>query len=173
MGSPGDIIPTNYIWADRLHVAHFELRPEVTLMITSAFPLLFVVAAILVFGATGNLLTWSPFVIGVQVVAVSLSAWARHSFQKGAFRVTAAPAGTTLIRRGPYRIVRHPMYSAALLFVWAAVVGHPLAWTLAIGVAVTGVVVARVVAEDRLLRGQFAEYDDYTRSTKALLPYVF
>ena len=65
------------------------------------------------------------------------------------------------------------MYSAALLFVWAAVVGHRSRLTLAVGVAVTGVAVAHVIAEERLLREQYPEYPDYDRATKALVPYVF
>jgi protein-S-isoprenylcysteine O-methyltransferase Ste14 len=142
-------------------------------MITSVLPLLFIVGAIVVLVVTGNLFSSSPFVIAVQVAAVGLNVWARRSFQEGTFRVSAAPAGTSIIRRGPYRIIRHPMYSAALLFVWAAVVSHVSALTLTIGLAVTIVVIVRVIAEERLLRAQYPGYHEYTRSTKALVPYLF
>jgi protein-S-isoprenylcysteine O-methyltransferase Ste14 len=47
------------------------------------------------------------------------------------------------------------------------------ALTLTIGVAVTAVVVARVIAEERLLSAQYPEYRDYARSTKALVPFLF
>jgi len=142
-------------------------------MIASALPLLFVVAAIGVLGVTGNLFGSSPFVILAQAAAVGLGVWARRSFQKGTFRVTAGPSSSSIIRRGPYRFLRHPMYSAALLFVWTSVVGHLSVLTLAIGIAVAAVVIARVIAEERLLRAQYPEYRDYTRSTKALVPYLF
>ena len=62
-------------------------------MITSALPLLFIVAAIAVLGVTGKLFDSSPFVVAAQASAVGLSVWARCSFRKGAFRVTAAPDG--------------------------------------------------------------------------------
>jgi protein-S-isoprenylcysteine O-methyltransferase Ste14 len=65
------------------------------------------------------------------------------------------------------------MYTAALLFVWTAVVSHVSVLTLAIGIAVTVVVVARVIAEERLLSAKYPEYQDYIRSTKALVPYLF
>jgi protein-S-isoprenylcysteine O-methyltransferase Ste14 len=142
-------------------------------MMTSALPLAFVVVAIGVLAVTGNLFTSSPFVIAAQVAAVGLNVWARRSFQEGAFRVSAAPASTSIVRLGPYRVIRHPMYSAALLFIWAGVVSHVSALTLTLGVAVTAVVVVRVIAEERLLRAQYPEYSAYARSTKALVPFLF
>jgi protein-S-isoprenylcysteine O-methyltransferase Ste14 len=142
-------------------------------MLASSLPLLFVVATIAVLGVTGNLLSWSLFVVAAQALAVGLSVWARRSFQKGTFRVTAAPGGHSILRRGPYRFIRHPMYAAALLFIWAGVGSHLSAWTLGAGAAVTGIVIARVIAEERLLRARYPEYESYMRSTKALVPYVF
>ncbi len=142
-------------------------------MITSAIPLVFVVAAIVVLAVTGNLLSMSPIVIAVQVAAVGLNVWARLSFQKGTFRVSATPGGPAIIRHGPFRVIRHPMYSAALLFIWAAVVSHVSALTLGIGVAATAVTVARVVAEERLLSAKYPDYSAYAETTKALVPYLF
>lgn len=142
-------------------------------MMASALPLLVVVASIVALGATGNLFSPSPLVIALQVGAIALSVWARRSFQKGAFRVTATPGGSSIIRSGPYRFLRHPMYAAALLFVWTAVVSHLSVLTIVIGVAVAAVVITRVVVEERLLRVRFPDYDDYARSTNALIPHVF
>jgi protein-S-isoprenylcysteine O-methyltransferase Ste14 len=142
-------------------------------MIASALPLLFVVAAIVVLAVTGNLFSASPFVIAAQAAAVGLNLWARRSFQKGTFRVSAAPGSSSIIRRGPYRFIRHPMYSAALLFVWAGIVSHVSVLTLAIGIAVTALTIARVIAEERLLSAKYPDYLEYTRSTKAVVPYLF
>ena len=142
-------------------------------MITSPLPLLLVVAAMLGLGVTGNLFSSSPFVIAAQAAALVLNLWARTSFQSGTFRVTAAPGGASLITRGPYRFIRHPMYSAALIFIWAGIASHRSIWTLAVGIAVTAVCIARVIAEERMLRAKYPEYLDYSRSTKALIPFVF
>jgi protein-S-isoprenylcysteine O-methyltransferase Ste14 len=142
-------------------------------MLASALPLLAVIVSIVALGATGNLFSPSPFIIAVQAGAVALSVWARRSFQEGAFRVTATPGSGSIIRDGPYRFVRHPMHGAALLFIWTAVVSHLSVLTLAIGLAVSVVVVARTVVEERLLRARHPEYDDYARLTKALVPYLF
>lgn len=87
--------------------------------------------------------------------------------------MSAALGGTSVIRRGPYRVIRHPMYSSALLFAWAAVVSHASVLTLTIGIAAKVMVIVRVVAEERLLRAHYPDYDDYAGSTKALVPYLF
>ena len=142
-------------------------------MIGSAFPLILVATAIAVLGVTGDLFASSPFVIALQVAAVGLSVWARISFKSGTFRITATPGVTSIITLGPYRFIRHPMYSAVLLFVWTAVVSHLSLLTLAIGVAVTVIVVTRVIVEERLLRTKFPEYLNYSQSTKALVPFLF
>jgi protein-S-isoprenylcysteine O-methyltransferase Ste14 len=141
-------------------------------MLTSPAPLLVVISAIVALALTGNLLDASPYVIAPQAIAVALSVWARRSFPKNTFRVAADPGASSVIRRGPYRFVRHPMYSAALLFIWAAILSHVSPWTLALGVFVTLVVWFRLIAEERLLRTRYSEYSEYARSTKALIPFV-
>ncbi len=141
-------------------------------MIQSPLPLLLVIAAIILLAVTGNLFSSSPWVIAAQVAAVLLNLWARASFQRGTFRVTAGPEATSLLRGGPYRLIRHPMYGAALVFIWAGVASHISAWTVATGVLVTAVCVVRVVVEERLLRATYPEYLAYSRSTKALIPFV-
>ena len=65
------------------------------------------------------------------------------------------------------------MYLAALVFVWAGIVSHASALTFIVGIALTAVVVARVIAEERLLRAKYPDYDVYTRTTNALVPYLF
>jgi protein-S-isoprenylcysteine O-methyltransferase Ste14 len=139
----------------------------------SPLPLLIVIAAIVALGVSGNLFSTSPLVIAVQVGAILLNLWARLSFQRGTFRVTAGPSADALITRGPYRFVRHPMYISALVFIWAGVASHISILTLGIGTLVTGVCIARVLVEDRLLRSRYPAYADYARSTKALIPFIF
>jgi len=142
-------------------------------VIASGLPLALVIVAIIGLGVTGNLFSLSPFVIVAQVAAVALNVWARVSFHKGTFRVTANPAAGSIIRNGPYRFIRHPMYSAVLLFVWAGIASHLSALTLAVGAAVTVICLVRVIVEERLLRATFPDYVDYEKSTSALIPLIY
>ena len=134
--------------------------------------LLIVIGAIVLLATTGTLFSSSPVVMFAQVLGIGLAVWARRSFPPSAFRVTAAPVGDAIIQRGPYRVIRHPMYSAALLFVWASILAHLMVWTGAVGLVVTSVVMIRTIMEERLLRARYSAYAAYAESTKALVPYV-
>ena len=86
--------------------------------------------------------------------------------------MTAVPAAHDVIQRGPYRLIRHPMYTAALLFIWAAVLSHASVLTVGVGLLVTILVSARIRMEERLLAEQYPEYAAYVRSTRAVVPYL-
>jgi protein-S-isoprenylcysteine O-methyltransferase Ste14 len=138
----------------------------------SRYALLLVIGAAVLLAATDGLFSSSAVVIAAQFLAVGISIWARRSFPTNSFRVDATPSAETVIRRGPYRLIRHPMYSAALLFIWAAVLSHFSVRTGAIGTAVTIIIALRVVFEERLLRERYPDYEAYTKVTKAIVPYL-
>lgn len=138
----------------------------------SRIALLVVIVGLVALALGGSLFSPSPLLILTQVVAVGLAVWARHSFPRGAFRATAIPGGDSVIRKGPYRFVRHPMYSAALLLIWSGIGAHISVWAAGVGVAATAVVLIRIAVEERLLRERYADYGDYVLTTKALIPFV-
>ena len=114
----------------------------------------------------------SILAVAGQLLAIGLSVWARCSFQDGQFIVHAEPVGEAMLRMGPYQAIRHPMYAAALLMIWSSVLGHPSPVTATLGVIVTIVIAIRIVTEDQFLREHFAEYAQYARTTKRVIPFV-
>ena len=131
-----------------------------------------VAAAILILLLTGNLLSWSPVVIAVQLAALAVATWARKSFPPATFSVTAAPRGTAVIERGPFRWVRHPQYASVLALIWAGVLSHLSVLSVAVGGSVTVVAALRIACEERLLTEQLPGYADYAQRTRRLIPFV-
>jgi protein-S-isoprenylcysteine O-methyltransferase Ste14 len=132
----------------------------------------FVAVPILILLIRGNLFSWSPLVILTQLLALALNVWARTRFPKGAFRVGPEPACGDFLRIGPYRWIRHPMYASALLFLWAGVLAY-WSWINAIlALTATAGAAVRIVDEERMRRGRYPAYSDYTASTKRVVPFL-
>lgn len=77
-----------------------------------------------------------------------------------------------LIRSGPYRIVRHPIYASMLcmFFGMAAIAATPLWFAVALALFLAGTEI-RVRVEDRLLAAHFGDqFRDYQRITRAYIP---
>jgi len=129
-------------------------------------------AAILYLMLSGNFFSASPFVIAGQLLAVALSIWARQNFQSGQFSIHAEPLEGTMLRTGPYKVIRHPMYAAALLLIWSSIFGHLSAVTAIIGLIVTCIIAIRIVTEEQYLSTRFPEYAEYSRITKRVIPFL-
>src|SRR5579862_911331 len=82
------------------------------------------VAGLLGLLATRQLFSSSPLVIGIQVLAAILFLWARMTFGLRSFHLAANPTEGGLVRSGPYRMIRHPIYSAMCLIAAAGAAGN-------------------------------------------------
>jgi protein-S-isoprenylcysteine O-methyltransferase Ste14 len=80
--------------------------------------------------------------------------------------------GATLVRSGPYRLVRHPMYAGgiALAFGWAIAVRGWL--TLAYAAALLVFLDVKSSREERWLVERFPDYAEYRRRVRKLIPFV-
>ena len=79
----------------------------------------------------------------------------------------------TLVARGPYCRVRHPMYRAELAMAGAAPLTLGAYATLALAGAFALVVGQRIAIEERLLSERMPGYRAYAERTYRLLPYVY
>jgi protein-S-isoprenylcysteine O-methyltransferase Ste14 len=116
--------------------------------------------------------TFLPAIIA-QIAAFALMLWARRTFGRRSFHLSAGPTDGGLVTTGPFGFVRHPIYTAVCIFVWAALLGSPSIQTLLFAALVTIGAVIRVFCEEHLLAQQYPEYKSYSRKTKRMIPFVF
>lgn len=112
---------------------------------------------VVLFACGGVLRLWPVFVLGNRFSGL-----------------VAIQSGHALVTRGVYAVIRHPSYLGLLV----SALGWGLAFRAGVGVLLTGLLipplVARMHAEERLLREHFgAEYDGYCGRTSRLLPGVY
>jgi protein-S-isoprenylcysteine O-methyltransferase Ste14 len=131
------------------------------------------VAGIFGLNYTGALFSGSPTVIGIQLLAVLLMIWARVTFGRRSFHAAAAPTAGGLVKTGPYRFLRHPIYTAAFLFVWPAALNRGSSMAIGFALLVSVGAIIRMLCEEHLLVRQYPEYVEYAGTTKRMIPYVF
>ena len=119
-----------------------------------------------------EMLSPAPLVVLLQVGAVALMVSARLAFGLRSFHAHATPTRGGLVTKGPYSYIRHPIYTAACLFVWACVIGHPSLFSLGMATVVTAGGVIRMLMEESLLRARYPEYAQYASRTKRMVPFV-
>jgi protein-S-isoprenylcysteine O-methyltransferase Ste14 len=113
-------------------------------------------------------------VIGALLFAcgIALAVWARLHLGRNWGMPTSQRAEPELVTSGPYRFIRHPIYSGLL----TAVLGTALVDNL-IGLIVVAVLVAYFyycgTVEERNLSATFPEaYPEYRNRTKMLVPFL-
>jgi len=119
-----------------------------------------------------SLFAHAPLFLALQVAAGALMLWARLKFGGRSFHAGADPTQGGVVTHGPYRFVRHPIYGAILLFVWAGVAAHGTTLSVLTGIVATAALAVRTVAEEELVFEVYPEYAEYARHTKRVIPFV-
>ena len=113
--------------------------------------------------------------LGAVIVATGLgfAVWARAHLGRNWSGIVTVKEGQALVRTGPYRAVRHPIYTGLLL----ALTGTAMAigeWrgVLAVIFALIGFL-WKIHVEEKCMRENFPEYRQYRRQTVALIPLLY
>ena len=143
------------------------------LKVISILGLVVMIGALIGLYEIGVLFTAQPIAIALQLIAVGLMVWARVTFGRRSFHAAANPTTGGLITTGPYRIIRHPIYTAACLFGWGPIVVHLSLVSIALGTLLLLGALMRMLCEEQLVKQKYPEYVDYAKVTKRMIPYLF
>lgn len=79
-----------------------------------------------------------------------------------------------VITTGPYRIVRHPMYSGGLLYLLCSPIALGSYWALLFFMPLFIVIVLRLLDEEKYLKLKLPEYNQYCQETRfRLIPLIW
>jgi len=118
---------------------------------------------------------WAFYWLGVALVAVGMgfACWARVHIGRNWSAAVTVKQDHELVRSGPYRIVRHPIYSGLLLaFLGTAVARGD--WQALLAVPLVLVAFRRKIRlEEQWMEEQFSrDYPEYRATVPALIPFL-
>ena len=110
----------------------------------------------------------------IQAAFILLAVWARRHLGRNWSGEVRIGVGHELVRTGPYRFLRHPIYTAMLgMFVGTAISSSQYHALLGLAILILAYL-RKTRLEEQILQQTFgAEYDDYRRKTWRLVPPVF
>jgi protein-S-isoprenylcysteine O-methyltransferase Ste14 len=117
------------------------------------------------FGWTRGLgIGWQIAGAAVYAAGLGLFSWAMitNAFFSTAARIQT-DRGQTVCRSGPYRFVRHPGYSGAILQSFGTSLLLGSLWSLIPAAAAMVSMIVRTALEDRMLQNELAGYRDFVR----------
>jgi protein-S-isoprenylcysteine O-methyltransferase Ste14 len=114
------------------------------------------------------------WILSIQVLGV---AWGLYSiFEMRSGNLTASPLprkDSSLVTSGPYRYVRHPMYTGLIMIFLPAVAENLTPTRLVVLTLFLLIISFKIKLEEELLGARYPDYSDYKRKTKNLFPYLF
>ena len=124
-------------------------------------------------GVLGTEIAW----IGVAIMlgGLGLRVWAALALGRFYTRTLRLTADQGVVRRGPYRIIRHPGYAGDIaLWLGAALASRSLIILGLVAAIVLFAYVTRIAAEEQMLLAAFGDdYRSYAKRSWRLIPFVY
>lgn len=119
----------------------------------------------------GLWLVWSG--VALTLVGILFAIWARVHLGRNWSGVPSIKQDHELVTSGPYRLVRHPIYTGMITALLGTAFVDGLPWLAAF--VIFGVIfIMRIPVEERFMVQLFPDqYPEYKKHTKALVPFIY
>jgi protein-S-isoprenylcysteine O-methyltransferase Ste14 len=111
--------------------------------------------------------------VGLIALGIAFSAWARLHLGALWSATVTRKSGHRIVDTGPYKLVRHPIYTGILLAVYATAAAKGTVLGLAGALLITIGIWMKARLEERWLRSELGAdaYDAYRRKVSMLVPF--
>lgn len=129
---------------------------------------------LLAIALTGPIIAGGWVLGGIEFSGIALGIWAILAMGRGNLNISPlVKEDNRLVMQGPYRLIRHPMYTATLMVIIPLLINH-FSW-IRLGIVIILLInyILKLNFEESLLKRKHQHYDEYRKSTYRLLPYIF
>ena len=107
------------------------------------------------------------------ILGIAFAIWARFHLGKNWSSHPALKENHEMVTSGPYRFIRHPIYTGILLAELGTGLAVGYIWLIPLVLGAI-IFVRRVSIEEKIMMKQFPDkYSEYKKHTKALIPFVW
>jgi protein-S-isoprenylcysteine O-methyltransferase Ste14 len=123
---------------------------------------------------TGPLIPDNTALLVIELLGIGLGIWAILTMRIGNFNITPDPLSwSKLVKSGPYRLIRHPMYLALLLTTLPLVINHFTPFRFITWMILLVDLLLKLHFEENLLVNKLAGYEQYADRSYRLIPFVY
>lgn len=123
--------------------------------------------------ATGSVLPHSLIFVVLFVLALALGLWALWIINFRHFRLTPDfPKDARIVAKGPYKLIRHPMYLCVLILTLMLVLDDFSYQRMGVWILLFADLYIKLLYEEKLIAHRNSDYLIYKRSTNRLIPYI-
>ena len=123
---------------------------------------------------SGPLFSKSWYGLLIEIVGVALAVWAVAIMRSNANVAPIPKKNGVLITKGPYKIIRHPMYTAQVMAVFPLVIEHDTNYRVAALIILTLTLLYKLHYEEKRLVNHFGlAYSEYKKTSKRVLPFIY
>lgn len=113
--------------------------------------------------------TLIPVVLGMIILL-----WAVWEMKKSKLQIFPdVEKGATLIKTGPYKWIRHPMYTGVILICLGLLLSNITLGGIFFFIVLIIDLLFKLRYEEKLLANHFSDYANYRKKTKKLIPYIY
>jgi len=124
---------------------------------------------------TGPWVARSIFLIVLEILGLGLWLWAfgMMLFKKNYGLLPEVGRKHVLITKGPYRFIRHPIYSGMLILALALLLNYFNFLRIFLFLLLLASTILKSDQEEKILVKHFKDYPDYQKKTRRLIPFVY
>lgn len=130
-------------------------------------------ASVIFLALTGNILPSNIILLVLQIIFL-LFAFLAMAEMKFRFNIFPRPLNSsTLITNGPFKFVRHPMYTSIIFITMIWVISEFSFLRLGVWIILVIILNIKLELEEKILSDKFSDYKDYKIKSKKLIPFIY